>query len=202
MKKHYWIFLTITFIFGTIVFAEEYNFRNTKWGMTQDEVKRTETLKISTATKDKLKYNLVMYQWKTNLNYYFGANGVLNSAEYNFFNHIPAIINANALDQMGVALYHSLQSDLIQKYGQPQEDNTIWTNESFKSLPENLGAHIAQGHLILLTLWETNRTIVALSCKRDYQFLHPYANSKISYYEKSYYQSLQQLRTNPDTKNL
>jgi hypothetical protein len=203
MKKIGLILITCLLL-GSVACADDNDFRNVKWGMAQEEVIKTESMKPANEAKDSLKYNLDMYQWRANLNYYFDINGNLNNAEYNFINHIPATMDANALDQMGVALYQTLQSDLTQKYGKPQENNTIWSNESFKSLPENLGAHVSQGHLVLSTIWETDRAIIVLSCKRGYQFLHPYADSKISYYEKSYYQSLNQQiqKPNPDSKNL
>lgn len=203
MKKN-WLILVFILVCG-IVFADDADFRNIKWGMTQNEVIQSEELKSPSKKKDLISYTINnMYEWKARLTYYFNRDGILDSANYNFFNTAHVSFDANVMDQMGVALYQTLQADLIKKYGPPKEDNVIWANESFKSLPTNMGAHVVAGRVTFSTVWETEKTVINLSCARGVYMMHPFANSIVNYYEKSYYQSLIQQAQQPssESKNL
>lgn len=43
---------------------------------------------------------------------------------------------------------------LIKKYGKPDEDIVIWSNDSFKTDSSGYGTAVKKGHLIFLTEWD------------------------------------------------
>ena len=59
--------------------------------------------------------------------------------------------------------FAKLESLLKEKYASPSKSEDIWANESYKSLPQSTGAHVAKGHLILKRTWENDKTIILLS---------------------------------------
>jgi hypothetical protein len=198
-----------------VVYAEGNDFRNVKWGMTQDEVIQAEELKSPSKKSDSLNYTINnMYNYRTTLIYNFDSNGVLNNALYNFFNPLAngkdatsllfGTNSARDLDETAVDLYNQLKNDLTQKYGAPAEDTINWKNESYKNSSESLGKRVSRGYVSFYATWVLDRTVIKLTCDRNTRYGSWCANTRLNYYEKSFYESLNQKAEQPssDSKNL
>ena len=60
--------------------------------------------------------------------------------------------------------YLRLKDLLTQKYGQPQEDDSRWSNTLFQDDVSEWGTAIAAGYLSLWSSWDLGSTSVELSC--------------------------------------
>jgi len=128
MKK--WIVLSVLLLmFGNVIFAEEYDFRSTRWGMTKEEVEKTETDTFKNdnfiATKDNKKAEKIVYETIINgyhcqIYYLFDEKNQLYDAGYIYRNSF-----ADRHDYMNEIL--RLRLLLMNKYGQPtsQKNETI-----------------------------------------------------------------------------
>jgi hypothetical protein len=60
--------------------------------------------------------------------------------------------------------YRELQSLLSKKYGPPRKDETLWSQDLYRKTPQEWGMAIAAGHLVLVSVWETEKTKIELGC--------------------------------------
>jgi len=140
-------FLIFSMLFA---FAEEYAFRQTKWGITKEEVENSEYSKLIGDYEDNLIYKAFIFDFDCDV-YYFFEDGKLRSAEYNFGLFEP-IENARYV-------YNSFKEILIKKYGIPLEEkeklekwDNIWMLE-YGIIPERAYHE---------TKWENDTTLIIL----------------------------------------
>jgi hypothetical protein len=197
MKKIFCLFITLILIcLSSVVFGAD--FRNVDWGMTKEEVSMTEDAKPLKAwgkiPNNILCYDINLFNYRASLKYNF-INGVLTDASYGFI--IP-----KSKGQTKTGLYFDLKKALIEKYGQPTQDNEVWANETYKNQPNSLEKHVSYGHVSLLGLWIFDQTVIKLECKQIKSLGIYIPSTTLHYYSKLYYESLQQPQPKSDTKNL
>jgi hypothetical protein len=141
-----------------------FSFRKTNWGMSKDQVKKTETGKI---IKDD---NVLGYQSKVAgldaLIAYIFVDDKLVRAKYIFTEK-----HSNRTDYLSD--YSSIQTILNKKYGDPADDKTYWKNDLYKDDYQDWGMALAVGHLTKYSNWKVDDTEVWLSIDGDnYKISH------------------------------
>ena len=129
---------------------QEFTFRQTTWGMSKDEVKRSEKLKLINGDTNRLFYKGIIDGMVTLVVYKF-SKGKLSSGTYFFEEE-----HSNKNDY--IDYYEKMKSSLVRMYDTPKEDRTDWKNDTFRDSPQNWGTAISVGFLEYLTYWEKNKT--------------------------------------------
>ena len=135
--------------------SPKFAFRQTTWGMSKDEVKNSEKLKLISGGPNRLLYRGIVYSMVTLVVYKF-SKGKLSSGTYIFEEE-----HSNKNDY--IDYYAKVKSSLVQMYDTPKEDRTDWKKDTFRNSPQNWGTAISVGFLEYLTYWETNKTKILLS---------------------------------------
>lgn len=151
------------------------DFRNARWGMTREEVKNTESLKIQFENEQILGYEDVVAGMKSGIAYIF-TNNKLTRAKYIFAGH-----HTNNNDY--ILDYKKLKSLLEKKYGPPREDKTIWKKQDsyYKDDIDRWGMAVAMGELFFYSEWENEATGMFLGLLGDnlkIEFVLEYTSKK------------------------
>ena len=152
--------LLIILLCPEIVLAgKEATFRKTTWGMSIEEVRASESLKIFAQEKDMLIYKVIVDGKDMMLGYNFIDNQLVR-AKYIL---VESHVNKNDY----IADYGDFKKILEEKYGRPGYDTIFWKNELFKDNYSDWGLAISAGHLIYLSTWETSYTEIGLALTGD-----------------------------------
>lgn len=161
--KYFKPFILLLLFLSTILCAKEesnYNFRNTKWGMTREEVKLSEGKRktIPSAQENMLVFIDTIADREFLLFYRFVDNK-LARAGYNLIAIYPK-------SKEYIENYKTIKDLLIKKYGEPIKGKDypeeIWSDETFKKDPQFWGDAVSMGHLVLHSFWETTKTKILL----------------------------------------
>jgi hypothetical protein len=137
------------------------DFRNVQWGMSKEEVKKYENSELTSDIEEGLGYqNLRVARFDTVLTYHFNVNNELFSAGY-------YLIHEHSNKNDFIDDFDYLKELLIEKYGEPKEDEIIWKDDLYKDDPSDWGMAIFTGDLIYKSLWENEDLIVELRLKGD-----------------------------------
>lgn len=137
----------------------QFDFRKVKWGMTKSQVKKSEVAMPSKEEKGLLRYLGEVAGLKCLIDYSFVAD-TLCMAGYIF-------INKHANKTLYINDYETLKEILIEKYGTPSTDRTVWYDDLYRDDPEDWGLAVSIGHLAYVSQWETNPTNVSLGLIGD-----------------------------------
>jgi len=160
MKKHILILLALSvMIFTAPLFADEYDFRKAKWGMSKEEVKHGESKEPISEGNNIFGYEDKVAGMECYIFYVFASNKLVRTRYYFIHKH------SNRTDYIND--YQSLQENLQKKYGQPIDDDRIWKNDLYKDDPSEWGMAVAIGHLIYQTQWTTDTTGILLHLSGD-----------------------------------
>jgi hypothetical protein len=143
---------------GVVYSSAGYDFRKTKWGMSQDDViaaEKADPEKGETGIFEFLAYQTRVLDKDVYLGYYF-FNNKLIMARY-----ILAEKHTNKNDF--ISDYLDFQEILKGKYGQPQSDKIIWKNERYRNKPTRYGMALSLGHLAYSSDWKTPSTNIECS---------------------------------------
>lgn len=142
-----------------VLAADEMTFRKTTWGMSIEEVRVSESLKIFAQEKDMLIYKVIVDGKDMMLGYNF-IDDQLVRAKY-----ILDESHVNKNDYIDD--YKDFKKILEKKYGRPDYDEIFWKNELFKNSYSDWGRAVSVGHLIYLSTWETPPTKIGLALTGD-----------------------------------
>jgi hypothetical protein len=157
MKRILWLFtllILISPIYAVETVKKEPDFRNVYWGMTKNQILKSESLKIEYQDDHSLIYNTSISNKNCDLHYVFSDNKLYASAYYFDINHT----NKNDF----INDYNDLKNLLIKKYNTPEETDTIWKDELYRDDPSQWGMAISVGHLVYYSKWETEKTEITL----------------------------------------
>lgn len=137
------------------------DFRNIKWGMNVDEVKKREDSVLAYEDDKGLIYqDLYVAGFDANLFYYFNVNGELYQAIYGFtHDHVN--------ETEFIRDYEDIKEELIEKYGEPIEDEQYWFDDLYKDDPSDWGMAIITGDLTYMTEWVTEDVNVRMLLEGD-----------------------------------
>lgn len=132
-----------------------FDVRKARWGMTKEEVKKSERLQLLSDKKDIVEYKFMLLGIKSRIQYKFQDNR-LSGAEY--------IIEQ---DDVNPSRFYddfkSLKGFLRQMYNMPVADEKIWTNDIYKADEKNWGFAISLGFLSCKTTWQNATTKILLT---------------------------------------
>lgn len=138
--------------------AETYDFRETTWGMSKEQVKAIEGEPM---VEDE---NLLVYTGEAagspvDILYSFEDDELI-SGIYDFTDEH---INNNLYYED----YLSLVEAYSEKYGKPISQTENWKNDLYKDDPGNWGMAVAMGNVTFLSKWETDTTDIHVILRGD-----------------------------------
>ena len=167
------IFLVCTILlYHTSCFSDDqgtisFDFRKTRWGMTKNEVKASESESARIQTEKKINesytglvadevivYNEKVAEMDVQMSFFF-LNGSLVGSEYSFRKEYE---KKNSY----IDIYYKLRNILARKYGAPVSEDETWKDERFQKPPEFPSD---PNHLSYKSMWETEKTEISLSLK-------------------------------------
>lgn len=151
MKK---FLLPLLILFPLLINAQTFDIRQVNWGMTKNEVKKSESLPVAFETDFGISYNGFASGFKAYMLYSFDE-GKLNIFSYSFEEKY-AVKNQYILD------YNKLKDALTEKYGAPIEDKVIWIDDLYKGETNYYGNAVAKGALKYQSIWVTERSKIIL----------------------------------------
>jgi len=159
------ILTILLFQLPLISFADNYDFRKTRGGMTQAQVKASESNTLaSNNVPSKIFDKVIAYEggvagYSTFYGYRFISNQLVE-AGYVFLQK-----HSNKNDY--IYDYKKIKKILTEKYGEPTEDDIIWKKSLYRDDPERYGMAVARGDLIYATEWLTPSTKIYLTLMGD-----------------------------------
>jgi len=155
--------VTVLVLFcSTVVFSAQYDFRKTNWGMSKEEVGAVEEAKV-------FKYEGKSYPgtvYDTNVGgfdcfiHYYYIDNKLVRAKYDFG------YDATEKD-VCIRNYENLKETLINKYGEPINDEYIWIDDLYKDDPDSWGVAVKKGDLVCYADWETATTRITIFLRNE-----------------------------------
>ena len=153
------IVLFILFLSLTILAKEQvYDFRQTNWGRSKEQVKATEDKKPDYEDNAQLSYDEVTISGKSgkdfSCNYYFSADKLYSSAY--------GLGGRHTNNNLYIDDYEELKEILTKEYGKPKTDKVIWKRDVFKDDKSYWGTAVVGGDLSCSAQWETPTTEINL----------------------------------------
>ncbi len=126
--------------------------RQFSWNAPRSEIENHEQAAVAYRDADRIAYFVDVLTNKALLLYEF-VDQKLAAAAYDFeYTRKEALLTQ----------YAELKSALIDRYGPPQRDVTVWKNPQFRDRPRDYGLAIWLGHTRCETSWETATTQIVL----------------------------------------
>lgn len=149
---------------------EEFAFRKTNWGMSRDEVLRSEATAPFHETDEGLMFNGSIVKLEAWIIYVFAA-GICIRSKY-------SIKEQHSHQNQYLTHYHTLRNLLIQKYGLPEGvsenelenglgKDLIWRDDLFQDDYDEWGHAVSIGHLALKADWKTSNSEISLCLVGD-----------------------------------
>ncbi|HUU87064.1 MAG TPA: hypothetical protein VMX17_04850 [Candidatus Glassbacteria bacterium] len=163
MKKSIIVILMV--LFSTMIFSQEEKkpeFRKAFFGMTQAEVKKLESDKLVHETKELLFYEDSLFGINCNVGYFFMKD---KFAKGGYYFSGPRNPHSNKTDF--VRDYENIKAKVVEKYGKPKADKTIWKNDLYKDDPSEWGMAVSVGHLVKYCTWERPEVVMSLEIFGD-----------------------------------
>jgi len=166
----------------------KYQFRNTEWGMSIQEVKNIENQEPVYENKEMIVYEDSIIQLPVELIYIFVDNKLVRT-KYIF---IQKHTNENDF----ISDYRSLNNALTNKYGKPDGEDHFWSDDLYKDTPSDWGFAVSLGHHSYFTEWDTKDTEILSALHGDNYEI----NMVVEYYSKEL-KDLDKEKTNQDTQS-
>jgi len=147
-------------LLSSLLFSND--FRKVNWGMNKDEVKKAETMEIIQESDDIIAYQTNLAGMQTLLIYIF-ADNKLTRAKY-------SIIDEHSNKNDYISDFSKIKELLSKKYGNCEEDETIWKDDLYRDKYSDWGFAVSLGHLIYYAKWNTEKTeILSILSGENYQ---------------------------------
>ena len=162
--------------------CEDSSFRNTKWGMSKQEVTASE-IKIDPVeiSANTIRYKTQILGKNVELIYLFSQNQLAKAAYKLDDNYLNSGHFLNT--------YRKFKAALTQKYGPPTKDSTHWLNDTFKNVSHKKGLALSLGHTEYFASWETAVSKISIRLKEENYYIlclieywskaHPYLAGEI-----------------------
>ena len=125
-------------------------FRDTRWGMTRDDVMMAEGKDVYFSESKYFAYHRNVIGLDVSVAYYFEGDRLVK-ARYVFEEKYGA---ANDY----IADFQTAKGKLSEKYGKPTEDSRVWTNQQFRDDLSKLGEALKLRHVTLVARWTSPET--------------------------------------------
>lgn len=134
--------------------STKYDFRQTNWGMTVEEVLAIEIRQPYIKSQG----------WSSSsyfLEYRTTMAGIAGSYSYYFTDNQLDSVTFRISDS-GIDDFYKLKDELSRIYGEPKYALELWRNNFYKDNPEQYDDAIAVGHLLVCNYWETKTTSIEM----------------------------------------
>ena len=157
--------LTLVFAIGLLTqpqlsWSEDYDFRQTKWGMTQNDViSAEEKMDPVERTEGMITYKTKISNKNVLLSYLFVQDkliGALYKLEDNYLN-----------SDHFIQTYLQFKQTLTKKYGPPSREITNWLNDTYRNNPKKWGLAMSLGHTEYASFWKTQHTTIECSLREE-----------------------------------
>lgn len=135
-------------------------FRDVKFGMSKTTVAELAGDEIGFTTEDIIYCSTRILGFDSNLYYAFDQNDKLGEILF-------SIDETHSNDNFYIDDYYDIQKELIQKFGEPVNDEIIWYNDLFKDDYSNWGLAVSAGHLKYVSAWEFDDMTIVLILNGD-----------------------------------
>ena len=130
-------------------------FRAASWGMSREQVLKTEKGKpTEQSAKELLYHHRKVANLPAAVQYSF-VDGQLVAGTY-----LISKRHTNLLEHIDE--YDTLKKLLTSKYGEPTRAKTAWRNELYKDNPSDWGTAVALGHMAMASEWNVGETTISL----------------------------------------
>ena len=141
-----------------------FDFRKTKWGMSEAEVKASEGSQPQAGPKSPSFDNILIYQGNVaNLTAFCAYKFVSNQLVETAYVFTEEHSNLN----LYISDYNKIKEILTGKYGQPTSDRTVWKNNLYRDDPDRYWMAVAKGDLAYGSSWTTPTTTILLTLTGD-----------------------------------
>ena len=158
---------------------QDYDFKKIIWGMLREQVTENETEKVLSDKDNHLVYYGVEVANMNAYLYYFFANKQLVRTQYIF-------IDKHTNENLFIDDYNKLVAILTTKYGIPEYDRGIWSDNSYKKDKEDWGKAIKYGDVTFQAFWETDTTKILCDLSGDnyeIDLVIQYGSKRLGYLE-------------------
>lgn len=133
-----------------------FNFRNARWGMSREQVKRSEDLaQVEAEGTTYLVYRARLGHMRCRVTFTMGLNDDLTGGRYSF----TTVYEDGA---RYVADFDTLLNLYKERFGNPASVEVDWNNRTFERKKEFHGIALMEGHVTYRVCWITPRTEVIL----------------------------------------
>lgn len=151
MKRMLVLLVVMLFLPVVALADEQCDFRDVKWGMSIEDVKKAEKAEKFKEDENNLAYSVNILGEDALLLYAFSDNKLCR-ARYALLKHFTN--QNNKYHESFIPLVESLQ----EKYGKPKKHNKIWRNSLFKGDKDAIGVAIATGGYSEYVFWVNEKT--------------------------------------------
>ena len=160
LKKYLILFFIVSMVAQVkLSWGDTYNFRNTKWGMSPEEVIASEKMAPIKKDEKMIKYKTQILDKNVELLYLFAQNKLIGAS----YKLDEIYLNSERF----IKTYTRFKEELIKEYGAPNKEITHWKNDAFKSDRSKWGIALSLGYLEYFTFWETPGTTVSCGLKEN-----------------------------------
>ena len=141
------------FLANSASYAQQFDFRNTRWGISQDDIRLSEKTKPvcdNCRKEGQIIYETSVMAKKMAL-LYDTIEDKLVSAGY-------ILIENYTNENKYIETFEGFKKQLTSKYGKPTTDKIVWRSDSNKYVPNQYGMAVSIGDLEYKAKWETDRT--------------------------------------------
>jgi hypothetical protein len=143
-----------------LCWAENFDFRLTRWGMTQKEVVSAEEKMDPVDQTEKIvTYKTKILNKNIELKYLFVQDklvGAIYKLDDNYLN-----------SEHFIQTYLQFTQRLTEKYGLPSEEFSNWSNNTYKNNRKKWGLALSLGHTEYASFWKTQNTTIACSLRQE-----------------------------------
>jgi len=142
------------------------DFRNTKFGMSPQEVQATEEdADWETPEEGVLAFDMKLAGYEVSAGYIFVDKRLVRG--------VYLIVEVHQNDNDYLSDFEYLNRLLTKKYGNPKESETKWMDSRWKDSPAYHGRALSQGDLSKYSEWKTKTTLIThFIYGKDYSIIH------------------------------
>jgi hypothetical protein len=139
----------------SLSYGQDFDFRNTRWGMSQEQVVASEINDPVEKNENYIKYETKVLNINVDLQYLFVEDKL--------------IVASYTLDEIYLNskrykyTYNIFEKALIDKFGEPKRKITNWMNDTYKNNSSRWGLAIGLGHVEYFATWKTESTVIRCS---------------------------------------
>ncbi len=133
----------------------EFNFRQTKWGFTMEQVKENERLELVMEQDTLLGYSAQLQGINCLLGYFFNSDRLAKTMYIFQDEHIEENEYIND--------YRKIKAYLSRTYGTPDNnEDEVWYDETYRANQMKWGKAVKEGHMMMQNSWHGPETSVTL----------------------------------------